>query len=248
MRALELDLARIGASTGSDIQIDVGGDSLRAAPVERLLLARGADGHFAVASDAATVAVGKQHGSSGPLDDVLHGPLTIVVGTRGAADREANQLLADQLARLGGSADIRYPILRDVDASDAALAGRSIVLVGGPRSNALTERLAPALPVSFSDRGFTLRGERFEGDDLGVALIFPGPESIAGPGLAKRSTTRYVVLYAGLTPRATLAARMLPRYLPDYVVFGADLATQRGGLLLDQRKVRSAGFFGEDWE
>lgn len=244
--ALELDLARLGVAEGERVTVTIDGDSLEAAAIPKLLLSRRADGHFEVTKELP--AGGKEHGSSGPIDDVLHGPLTIVVGTRGAGDREANRLLAEQLSTLGGSADVRYPVIEDREASDAQLAGRHLVLVGSPRSNALTERLAPMLPVKFHERGLELRGERFESDDVGVALIFPGPEAIEGDGLTKRSRTRYVVLYAGVTPRATLAARMLPRYLPDFVIYGRELATQRGGLLMDQRKVLSAGFFSEGWE
>ncbi len=244
---LEIDTDAAGLTRDAAFSLVVDGHPLALKATGKILLERGDDGSFSVKARASLLAH-KHPGQSGPLDDVFHGPLVIVYGTGDPPLEEANRLVAEHLATLGGSADVRYPILADRDATDAALGGRSVVLIGGPASNALAARIRDLLPAKIEPRAITLRGERFEGDDVATSFIFPAPTSFDEGGSRNLADGRYVVVHAGTSPRATLAARMLPRYLPDYVVYDSSLAVQRGGLLMDTRPVRAAGFFGEAWQ
>jgi hypothetical protein len=243
--ALTINTSGLDLPTG-ELNFTIDGNASRASAGGELTFVRDAAGKLALGEHVTTGR--KAPGSSGPLDDVQHGAVTIVYGTQGRADREANRLVAEHFATLGGAADIHYPVLADSDATDELLAGRNVVLVGGPRTNRLTAAIAGLLPVEVHADGIMLRGERHAGKHLGASLIFPGPESFFGDGAKKRSPTRYVVLHAGTTPRATLAARMLPRYLPDFVVYDAAPFAERGGLLMNTRPTLAAGFFSETWQ
>lgn len=244
--AFEVLTERLGDDRPARLEIVADGTTLEADTTKDIGLARGAGGVFALADVAAAASSKKHHGLSGPLDDAEHGPVTIVYGSADPAMAEANRMVAEHLSTLGGSVDIAYPVLRDDAATDAELAGRNVVLIGSPAQNVLTRTIASMLPVTFEPGAITLRGERHEGADLAVSLIFPGPETFTKEGASRRSE-RYVVVHAGTTPRAALAVRFLPRYLPDYVVYDAGLAIKRGGLLMDGRPVKAAGFFDESW-
>ncbi|MFO0551308.1 MAG: hypothetical protein U0271_23160 [Polyangiaceae bacterium] len=247
---VELDLGALDpkpSSAGIDVVVDERAP-LHLESAERVVLSVAPDSPVALATDDPTATDVKRHGLSGPLDDALHVPLTIVFGTGDPAMREANELVARHLANLGGAATIQYPVLADTDATDAALDGRSVVLIGGPRDNALTRAIAGALPATFEADAITLRGERYAGPDVAVSFIFPGPAGFTGEATQRRAPGRYVVVHAGLSPRAILAARSLPRYLPDFVVYDAGLARRVGGLLMAERAPLAAGFFTESWQ
>ncbi len=250
VEVVALDLDRLEPRPSGPVTIRMGGASAEAMASGVAFVARAADGSITVGGEAPAAPRLKAHDLSGGLDDVLFHPVTVVVGTSDPRLTEANRVLADHLSRLGGLADVRYPILDDVDATDGALGARSVVLVGGPASNLLTRALtdAHAIPLEMTTDRVAVGATSATAPDLGVALVFPRPEAFRGEGVARSLRDRYVTVYAGLTPEATLAARVLPRYLPDWVIFDASLATRRGGLLMEDRKVRGAGFFSERWD
>ena len=82
-----------------------------------------------------------------------------------------------------------------------------------------------------------VRGQRHEGADVAVSLIAPRPDD----------PDQVVVLHGSWTERGLLAARHLPRYLPDWVVYDARIAVARGGLLFGERPTRAGGFFDASW-
>jgi hypothetical protein len=113
-----------------------------------------------------------------------------VFGTRDPAARPVLEARATALAAGLFGDSTRAVADRDVGAAE--LASGSILLVGGPRENAWTARLAPALPVHFDARGFEWSGTRYERPGDALTLAYPNP-------LAPR---RYVLLVAGNTPAA----------------------------------------------
>jgi hypothetical protein len=133
---------------------------------------------------------------------------------------------------------VSYPVWADTEGSDEALAGRSLVLIGSPDENLITQKLAADLPIKIESSAIVVKGRRFEGHSLAVSFIAPRPGT---PG-------EYVVVHAGLDEEAILASRFLPRYLPDWVVYDARASVERGGLLFDQRPFVAGGFFSEHWD
>ncbi|MFO0611209.1 MAG: alpha/beta hydrolase-fold protein [Polyangiaceae bacterium] len=186
----------------------------------------------------------KRHGVSGPLADVLRHAIAVVYGTKDPAHASVNRIVAETIAANGGGPDVeylvtaRFPVMSDVEATDAAIADKSLILIGSPDDNALTARYADKLPVKFANGGIEIRKERYTGKGVGVSFIAPRPDD----------PDEYVVVHAGLDVDGTLAARSLPRFVPDFVVYDARLSVQRGGLLFDERPWLAGGFFDERWQ
>jgi hypothetical protein len=247
VRVLELDLTRLEPPPRGPVTITIADTKLSAPPDERVYLVKEGGG-FTVAEREPSLDGRKRHGQSGPLDDVQFTPVTIVVGTQDPALTGAYRLVAEHLRSLGGTADLRYPVVDDTAATDAELDGRSVILLGTPAQNLLTRAVASALPARFERGALTIAGARHEGDELAVSFIAPRPLGFTGERAKQRHTTGYVVVHAAESARAALAIRTLPRFLPDWVVYDASLAKQKGGLLFDQRPVRAGGFFSERWD
>src|SRR5690606_9878406 len=215
--ALVVDRARLPDAKGAaadpgPVRVVVDGRDLGEVPAGRpIALVRGDDGALALAPEVPSREGMKRHGVSGPIEDALFHPLVVVRGTAEPSMTEAARLVAEHVATAGGTADVRYPILADTDATDEALRGRSVILVGGPSSNLLARRWEAALPARFEPGAITVRGTRHAGDDVAVSLIAPRPDD----------PDRVVVLHAAVSERGLLAARSLPRYLPDWVVYDA---------------------------
>lgn len=176
----------------------------------------------------------KRRGVSGPLDDAQHHPLLFVVGTLRDDERDANLRVARFFAEQDAW-EARYPVRRDVDVGPDELRGRTLVLLGGPRSNALTASLASALPVRFEEGALVVRGQRFEGESVGVSFVTESPFD----------ADEYVVVHAGVSARGTLLSRNLPRLAPDFLVYDERLAARRGELLLAGRPVLAGGLWDE---
>ena len=221
--------ARLGDAAGTRRALVVDGQALGEvtlpAITETLSLSRGA-GRWAVVPAPDVPAGHKRRGVEGPLRDVWHGPFVIVYGTQDPAQTEANRTVAESLRRYSLWTDIAMPIKADVDVDDADLRGRGVVLVGNPRSNAVTARLEPDLPVRFEGDAIVLGERRFAGDDVGVAAIHPNP----------LDPDHYVVVHAGVTAQGTLSAQWLPEYLPDFLVYDGRIRDMWWDRLLSRRE------------
>ena len=85
----------------------------------------------------------------------------IVYGTLGdrGAQREAAEALQRKIARRW--CNELLPIRSDLEVSPAELKGHHLLLVGRPATNAISARVAEALPVTFGPNSFTVRGETY---------------------------------------------------------------------------------------
>jgi hypothetical protein len=119
----------------------------------------------------------------------------VVYGTRDSALAPLLRQRAHALARrffMGDSAAVEA----DRDAPAGALARRSVFLLGGPRDNEWTRRLAPALPVTFAASSFRWQGTDYDRPGDALHLVWPNPLE---PG-------RFLLLVAG----NSLAAMVRP--------------------------------------
>jgi hypothetical protein len=117
----------------------------------------------------------------------------IVYGTLGdrAAQREAAEALGRKIARRW--CNVIIPTRSDQEVDDAELKDHHLLLVGRPATNAITARMAEALPVSFGSSSFAVRGETYA--NARSAVIAAG---------ANPSNPRYsIVAFAGLGADAT---------------------------------------------
>lgn len=179
----------------------------------------------------------KHPGLEGPLEDLHHGPVLVVYGTRNGRQRAALERVARRLTGNGG-ASIRYPVKPDTAVTAADRRRYHLLLVGGPAVNRETARYAKRLPIRVTPRGITLGRCRFTGPELGVKLIYPNPDA---PG-------RYLLVIAGTTALGVLRQHLVPRYLPDFVVYDASVErTGSARILGPGRRYLAAGTFDRRW-
>ena len=117
----------------------------------------------------------------------------IVYGTLKESDaqREAASRLQRQIERRWSN--ITAPILADRDATDEALKGRHVLLVGRPDTNSIAAKLGKDLPVTFGPTSFVVRGS-----------TYAHPHSAVIAASARPDDPRHeVVLFAGLGGEAT---------------------------------------------
>jgi len=112
----------------------------------------------------------------------------------GTLDPQAEPLLRQRamvLARrlFGGDST---QVEADRDLTEAEIAASSVLLLGGPRENLWSGRLAPAFPVRFREAGFEWQGRLYDRPGDALHLSYPNP-------LAPR---RFVLLIAGNSPGA----------------------------------------------
>jgi dienelactone hydrolase len=126
--------------------------------------------------------------SPGGMSDIFRTPFAIVHGP-GAAERAAAERIA---AIWRGSQHVDPRLVLDSETGLDSLRGFSILLVGGPRENALTRELAASLPMRVDPGGVTLLGRRFAAPDSVGQMIRPRPDM---PG-------NYLLLVAAASPAA----------------------------------------------
>ena len=120
----------------------------------------------------------------------------IVYGTAG--DVVANKAAAEALQtaiRLARN-NVVVPLLADLDATDEALEGRHLLLVGRPAANAVTARFAKALPVAFGPASAAVNG---------TAYAHPRTAVVAA-GVHPLDPRYSVVAVAGFSAEATYFA------------------------------------------
>jgi hypothetical protein len=110
-----------------------------------------------------------------PLFDLSGARAPVVVwGTRDPASepllRERARAIARRIAG-GDSGAARAD--RELRAAD--LAGRPVLLLGGPAANDWTRRLAPALPVRFEPGRFVWQGTSYANPGDAITLVYPNP-------------------------------------------------------------------------
>jgi enterochelin esterase-like enzyme len=181
-------------------------------------------------------AVRKRKGLCGPIEDVLNGPFTVVVGTAGSA-QETRALMdwaGTWVSEWDAFADGVPPVKLDTDVDGRLMAERNLVLFGTPKTNHVLAEIADGLPIKIEDGRYGLGDRTFEGPDLGVAFCYPNPKR---PG-------RYVLVYAGQDPGRNLGINHKHDLLPDYCIFRAGPQDPHD----DTYPYLCAGFFDLNWQ
>ena len=182
---------------------------------------------------------GARHGDvGGPIRDVFHEPLTFVIGTQDPDHTLVNRLVAQHWAHPKGWI-VDYPIVDDVDVTDAMIRDRVLVLVGPPSSNLVHARIADRLPIRVAADGVHVGAEVHAGEQVGVAFVAPNP----------LNPDRAVLVLAGPHPLGTWRSIALPDILPDYVVFDERVAPARDQWACGGTGCvyRAQGFFDMHW-
>lgn len=207
------------------IALAIDGDRVALTPGAANRLVR-RDGHWSL-GDAPAV------GGGGPIRELFDAPMVFVTGTADPAMSRVHERVARSWARRPG-VPMRYPVVTDEALTDAMSEGRTLVLVGTPRTNRALARVADRLPIRFEGEEIVVGTRRFRGPDVGVVFSAPDPDR----------PERTLLVIAGGSPRALLRTNSLPDLLPGYVVYDEGVAPARGRILLGPRaRVLAAGFF-----
>ena len=184
----------------------------------------------------------KSNFSPGGMSDIFRTPMVVVYGP-GAAERAAAERIA-AIWRASQHQELR--MIPDSEYSDGSHHGYSVLLLGGPRENSATRRLARSLPMQVDARGVTLLGRRFAAPDSVGQMIRPMPDT---PGT-------YVLLVAAASPAAMArwdansiwrAPNGWPAQPLDWAVGAVTGGPPLGDGLDPSRNWVASGVFGADW-
>lgn len=240
-----LRLALEQAPCAPQIRVEIDGAGAYSGPPRALSFVRGDGGRFAVGVPVAPAPGSRKvPGLSGPLDDRDHAPTVYVYGTLRQASTSTLRDAASRASRggFGGGGAVwrEAPVVADRDFDPARFPGHHVALYGHAGENVWTARVGDALPIRVGDGWVELRGVRHAARGDGVRMVAPSPLDPA----------HYIEVVAGVEPRDTLRAALLPSgYLPDYVVLSAETRGNEWELLLPARAgFHEAGFFDEHWQ
>jgi transglutaminase-like putative cysteine protease len=135
----------------------------------------------------------------------------VIYGTLGEA--QANESIADQFVRdeLGYGREI---VKADKDVNDADLKTKCVFLIGRPETNRIAQQFKDSFPIKFDGARFTWQGITYDKPTQRLHQIIENPNCAQG----------LMIMYAGLSPEATLKMRDLESYDSDssYVIFDGD--------------------------
>jgi hypothetical protein len=135
----------------------------------------------------------------------------VIYGTLGEA--QANESIANQFVsdELGYGREI---IKADADVNDADLKTKCVFLIGRPETNRIAQQFKDSFPIKFDGARFTWQGITYDKPTQRLHQIIENPNCAQG----------LMIMYAGLSPEATLKMRDLESYDSDssYVIFEGD--------------------------
>lgn len=240
---LDLQQAPLAASGKASLDVDgqVVHDGARDALGNEVALVRDASGRWRIGGAAQGAAdLRKKPGSSGPITDAYFDSILHVYGTAIPEQTEGLRKAAQRGAH-GWPLwlwRVEQPVLADTELTDELMQRHHVVLYGTPGANRVLSRIEADLPIRVQADAVVVGGERFTGKGVGTKLIYPNP-------LARG---RYVIVQAAPTLEGVLGGNELPDFLPDYVVYDAQVTATRPRLLFDRRRPPLAlGTFDEHW-
>lgn len=116
----------------------------------------------------------------GPISDIIRSPFAVVVGTASEVP-EIRQLLrkkGDAFSELWTAWQGSAPrVFLDTEVTPEIERSYSLLLLGGPKSNAVSRRMADALPFTIDGDAVTIGSQRFDAPDAVVESIWPHPQN-----------------------------------------------------------------------
>ncbi len=185
------------------------------------------------------VALRKQHGLQGPIDDAFMDSFLFVRPSQPCAhamieewsNAEREHAIAHWRSQMRG--DVREKWDHEVTEEDVA--NHNLILWGDPAANTVLARIVDRLPIDWDANRLTVNGQDHDPAYHAPVLVYPNPENAA----------RYIVLNSGFTYREydyLNNARQTPK-LPDWAV----IDTQTPPNSRWPGRVEDAGFFDEEW-
>lgn len=180
----------------------------------------------------------KRPGLQGPIDDAFMDSFLFVTPSGKSRSPQVQSWVEREIKRTSdqwrGHFRGEVRVKRDVDVTEADLAGNNVVLWGDPESNKLIGKIAGKLPIRWGAKQIVAGKTRASSENHAVVMIHPNP----------LNPDRYVVLNSGVTFRGLGSNADQTPKLPDWAVIDV---TQP---ITDKAPggVTAAGFFDERWE
>ena len=133
----------------------------------------------------------KRKNLQGPIDDAFMEPFLCVTGSQ-SGTAELDDWAQWTLARFEREFDkwmrAKIPIVT-ADSLDDIPMDRNLILFGTPESNPIIKKLAPSLPIEWTDKELKIGSRSFSTDNHGLSLIYPNPHNVK----------HYIVINSGHT-------------------------------------------------
>lgn len=240
--ALSLDLREAPIGDGPTLTVSVDGTDawtgLRESAGHILNLAKTPTWHAGFPDDGERLV--KQATLSGPITDAYYGMMIHVYGTQDPAATEKLRQSAERGAK-GWPLWLwfyKQPAIADTAVTPEMMRTSHLVLYGTPAQNSVLGRIADRLPIKIESDAVLVGAERITGRNVGVKFIYPNP----------LQNDRYVIVQSGTSLAAINAGHNLPDFLPDYIVYDAEMYNSRPRLLAGVRKQRRVGYFDANWQ
>jgi len=178
--------------------------------------------------------------SYGPIEQVLRGPLTIVYGTQDALADYRLDLAVYMANVLYYQSRYSIQILSDMQANPSTTA--NVILLGGPTTNAFSQKIAASLPVSFNGSTFTVGPRTFSSPATGIAFLAAYSYITAPAYGANLCAVLEGTDEAGLLKAVQLFPIVSTVTTPDFAVAGPQWGSNGGAGLL------ALGFWNNTWQ
>jgi pimeloyl-ACP methyl ester carboxylesterase len=171
----------------------------------------------------------------GPIKDAFNRRFLLVYGTTGGEKAtEANRTLATRMQKdwYAFAKGFRRA-MKDTELTEADIARSNLILFGTPKTHAILAKLAPKLPIRFTDDGYEILGRAYKASETtGLMFIYPNP----------LAPERYVVVCHGLHYGEKLGENHKHDLLPDFILYSDEPDYD------DSNAFHCAGFFDGSWQ
>ena len=148
----------------------------------------------------------------GPIKDAFNRRFLFVYGTTGGDEATRhNRTLARSMQRDWRQfAKGSRATTKDTAVTPADIASANLFLFGTPTTHSILAKIAPKLPIRFTDQGYEILGRTFKASDAtGLMFIYPNP----------LAPDRYVVVCTGLHYGSFLPPNHKYDLLPDFIIY-----------------------------
>ncbi len=181
----------------------------------------------------------KRPGFYGPIKEAYFLPFIFVYGTAGNQEESrVNLHIARNKAQkwwYRGNGWVR--IIPDTSVTKSIIEDYNLILFGGPKSNFITRRISPQLPISIHGQRVRFGDKKLSQRHLALKVVYPNP----------LNPKKLVLINAGTDLEGMKLVDLLDTLhasagLPDYIIYGRAVKTQGWG------GVVAAGFFNSAWQ
>jgi len=186
----------------------------------------------------------KRKGLCGPVEDAYCYPFLVVMGTTAKDEARGKQVEANTQRfrqEWDAYADGLPRWKKDTEVTPQDIEQYNLVCFGEPDTNAILARCADGLPIKLQGRGYVTPAGKYEGDKIGLQMIYPNP----------LNPSKYLVVISGYYYGERLMVNHKHDLVPDFIIYDDQLAGERGSpqdvyFGLPNHHLY-AGFFDRQW-